>query len=678
MPSPNRRNHFLRLLLGGALVLTVGLLLLLLQSDRAGYAAPLPAPDAKHRTPTVTPTATPTGQSGGVGTQSVEDDFGIDPFIGYESSPTFALAVPNLCGDTVVAPGGEAWVLSDSFFFIGDADRLSGITLYVQRCVGDFQPWSGIGSLVAPSVFHLLPPAALFQPTATPSAPIARALLLPLEAFRVLPTPVPIDRAPVLAPIFSTPLVPVLPTIEAPERFELMPTTSVTLRTPAGQEIALPNAGFNRPDLWSYSFPINSPSGVYELVLSSGGNSQIRQITVAGAARIYATDRRGNLQSKFVTPSDALMTFADFWSGRKVAVVLYRVVETLAADIFSSDALAEVGRWTFTPGDQPSRERLSQRLSPSVGPAYGTFVLLACYVDECNKLPRISVSSRRVIWPQMVLGSVYIEPDASVLILPASFQTIHFAPGAIDALVELTLSDRNPAGYLLSANAGQRLRVQLDTPNVQVYALDPVGELLLPTGQGVAVWEFNLQQSGQHRLIVYGVEDGHMTVTIPPGGAPPAPPTPTSTSTPPLSTSLHDELLEKMAGASTPNDFPNLANALVEHLLAHLPDFDQTGVGAGTVEDALGRADAGERINGIVHGVWRDWSRVSGEPLNDNPAGLSPFRQLVVRMIQGSIGTLSAQEQRAILSWLTRSENPSVWRDNPNGVIGAINREIFP
>ena len=676
MPLPNRRNHFLRLLLGGLFALGIGFLLFLLPAQGPGYAAPLPAPDAIHRTPTVTPTP---GDSTQTTTGSEET---LDPFIGFESSPAFLLTAPNLCGDTVVAPGGEAWVLSDSFFSVGNPNSLSGSTLYIQRCVGDFQPWNGIGSLTAPSLLHLLPSAALFLPTATPEIPIARALIHP-DVFRgILLTPAPVDRAPVLAPIFSTPLVPILPTIEAPERFEQMPTTSVTLRTPNGQEIALPNAGFNRPDLWSYSFPIDSPSGTYDLILASGGNSQTRQITVVGAARIYATDENGRLQSKFVTPRDALINFADFWSEREVSVSLYRVVETLKPDLFTSNALAEVGHWRFTPSEQPTREHLSQRLDTGVGPAYGTFVMLACYVDECNQMPRIEVSSRRVIWPQMVLGSVYIEPDASVLTLPNSFQTIRFAPGAIDTLVGLTLSDSSPAGYQISASAGQRMTIQLDTPNVQVYVLDPAGEILFPTGQGAALWEFALAQGGQYRLVVYGVEDGHMTVTIPPVGAPPPAQTPTATPTPPpappSTDSLHDALREKMAGASTRNDFPNLANALVEHLLAHLGDFDATGIGSGTLIDALSRADVGDRLNGIVHKVWDDWSQASGEPLNDNPARLSPFRQLVVRMIQGSVGTLSAQEQRAILSWLTRRESSSVWQENPNGVIGAINREIFP
>lgn len=674
MPSPNSRNQLLRLLIGGALVLFAGLLPFFLQSDRTGYAAPLSvpdaapdaAPDAKHRTPTATPTP------GTAGPLTAEEET-VDPFVGYESVPAFSTFWVDLCNDTVVASGGEAWVLNASFFAIGEPGFSNSVTLYVQRCVGSLQPWDGIGSLTAPGVFRVIPPVAAFLPTATPEVPIARALLLPPSAFRVLPTPLPLDRAPVLAPIFSTPFVPILPTIAAPERFEQMATTSVTLRTPAGQEIPLSIARSDRPDIWSYNFPITSPSGSYELILASGGNTQTRQISVQGAARIFATDRNGNLLDKFLSPSDAVLTFADFRSGEKVSVVLYRLVGTPDFNSFSSDPLAEVGRWSFTPGDQPSRERLSQRLNPSVGPAYGTFILLACYVDECNQLPRIAVNTRRVIWPEMVLGSVYIEPDASVLVLPGTFESIRFATGAIDALVELTLSDSNPAGYLLRASAGQQMRIQLDTPNVQVYVLDPSGELLLPTGQGIALWEFSLPQNGQYRLVVYGVEDGHMTVTIPPGGTSGVPP-----AGPPSTDSLHDTLLEEMAGAGTPNDFPNLGNALVEHLLGHLSDFDQTGIGSAAVIEALGRADVGDRLNGIVHKVWSDWSRESSNPLNDNPAGLSPFRQLVVRMIQGNIDTLSSQEQRAILSWLTRSENPRVWRENPNGVIGAINREIFP
>lgn len=674
-PSSDRLKEHLGWLAGTVFVLAMGLLLLL-QSGGPGYAAPPGAPDASHRTATPTPTG-----NASVATQS--RDTSVNPFIGFESSSNYSLGIPDLCADTVVAPGGEAWVLSNSSFSIGEPDKLEGVVLYIQRCVGDFQPWDRVGSDSDAGVFQLLPPVIAFLPTPTPVAPVAQGLMLPIEAFRVLPTPVPLDRAPVLAPIFSEPLVPVVPTIEAPERFELMPVTSVMLRRSDNREIVLETVGPMRPDLWRYYFPIDSPSGIYELTLSSGGNIQTREVSVQGAPRIYSTDRSGSVTERFVTPGDVVLTFADFQSGREVAVILYRLVQTPNVGEYTENPMAEIGNWQFIPGNRPLRERLSQRLSPSIGPAYGTFVLLACYTDTCNQMPRIDIGSRRVIWPEMVLGTVYIEPDASVLTLPDTLTPIRFASGAIDALVELTLSDGSPAGYTLSANAGQRLRVELDTPNVQVYVLDPSGELLLPTGQGVGVWEFTLQQSGRHRLILYGAEDGHMTITIPPGSGPsngPPTATPTPTTPTPLSDSgnLRDTLLERMAAADTPNDHPNRANALVENLLGHLGDFDNTGIGSATLIDALERADVGDRLNGIVHRVWNDWSRGSSDPLNDNPAGLSPFRRLVVRLVQGNIDTLSAQEQRAILSWLTRSENIRVWRENPNGVIGAINREIFP
>ncbi|MGB5047771.1 MAG: hypothetical protein WBO46_02450, partial [Caldilineaceae bacterium] len=102
MPSLNKHKRYLRLTAGGAVVLLIGLLLLLVQSAGPGYAAPPAAPVAKHRTPTVTPTPTPTGRSNDVRTQSLEDELGIDPFIGYESVPAFLVGVPDLCGDTVV------------------------------------------------------------------------------------------------------------------------------------------------------------------------------------------------------------------------------------------------------------------------------------------------------------------------------------------------------------------------------------------------------------------------------------------------------------------------------------------------------------------------------------------------------------------------------------------------
>jgi hypothetical protein len=199
MPSPNPNTHYRTPAAWGR----AGAGRWFCAASAATGRARLPAPDAKHRTPTVTPT--PTDQSSGVGTQNEEDTVEFDPFIGYESSPAFSTSIPNLCGDAVVSPGGEAWVLSDSSFYIGDPNRFRSATLYVQRCVGDFQPWNPTGSTGDTGVFHLLPPVVAFLPTATPVAPIARALILPQSAFRVFPTPVPIDRAPVLAPhLFNT------------------------------------------------------------------------------------------------------------------------------------------------------------------------------------------------------------------------------------------------------------------------------------------------------------------------------------------------------------------------------------------------------------------------------------------------------------------------------------------
>jgi hypothetical protein len=70
-------------------------------------------------------------------------------------------------------------------------------------------------------------------------------------------------------------------------------------------------------------------------------------------------------------------------------------------------------------------------------------------------------------------------------------------------------------------------------------------------------------------------------------------------------------------------------------------------------------------------------SRLDPYRADPQQRGMSPFRQLVIRMIQGRQGSLSAAQQRALYSYFTRPEDPSVWHSNVNGVIGAINREYF-
>jgi len=84
-----------------------------------------------------------------------------------------------------------------------------------------------------------------------------------------------------------------------------------------------------------------------------------------------------------------------------------------------------------------------------------------------------------------------------------------------------------------------------------------------------------------------------------------------------------------------------------------------------------------------VQEVWADWqSNARSRTFDASTAdpgrqGFSPFRQLIIRLIQGRQGQLSDSQQHALHNYFTRSEDASVWRRDPDAVIGAINRESF-
>lgn len=509
-------------------VLFVGFLLLMagaLQPIFFGYAAPAEEPAPAHRTPTRTPTPTDSA----VGAQQAEDEeVGIDPFLGIGSGVAFSRQIPNFCDNSVVTENGEAWVIPKTKITVGGTNAFDpdAQVLFVQRCVGDFQGWtSGPTLLLLPTLVPVATPAPKFS-IAQPAQPFAIARAeSPLLERRLDPsalnlaTPAPYVP-PVLQPVFPTqPPIRVLPTIEAPERFEQLPSTTVTLRTPSGQAIPLDNSASFRPDLWSYAFSTTSETGDYTLMIESRGERQVRTIEVEGVARIFATSRAtGAVESSFASAADAVVHYADFQPGREVSVSLYRVVDVPEFGLFSSGALALVDRWRFVPGDQRAQERLALRLRPELGPPFGSFVFVACYVDECNQLPRIDIDINQVVWPQVVLGNLRVEADASALRYPDAYDTIRFAPGAIETTVDLTVSDTDVAGYLLGIRKGQQMLVSVDSENLQVYLLDPDGEILLPTEQTVGLWQFDIAQNGQHALLIYGEEDAHMRIVIPPEG----------------------------------------------------------------------------------------------------------------------------------------------------------------
>ena len=121
-------------------------------------------------------------------------------------------------------------------------------------------------------------------------------------------------------------------------------------------------------------------------------------------------------------------------------------------------------------------------------------------------------------------------------------------------------------------------------------------------------------------------------------------------------------------------------------LASKLGEFQLAGEGItpATMQQALAGGEASMRINALVQTVWSDWQNVAYQngidPASTDPGsygGLTPFRQLVIRMVQGRQGGFSYQQQRALYSLLTRSEEIIVWENDVNGVIGAINREFL-
>lgn len=125
-------------------------------------------------------------------------------------------------------------------------------------------------------------------------------------------------------------------------------------------------------------------------------------------------------------------------------------------------------------------------------------------------------------------------------------------------------------------------------------------------------------------------------------------------------------LLDELSRSSVSLSYYGEAENFVINLAGYMGDFN-----AGS--------EAGNRTKALVQNVWSDWlTRSEGKPYGRLPGNeLTPFRQLVVRIIQGSQGSLTSSQQVAIINFYTRYEDPNIWFSNINGVIGAINRENF-
>lgn len=128
-------------------------------------------------------------------------------------------------------------------------------------------------------------------------------------------------------------------------------------------------------------------------------------------------------------------------------------------------------------------------------------------------------------------------------------------------------------------------------------------------------------------------------------------------------------------------EYYSQTDAFVETLLLLLSQFQlpDLGITSATMTDALLRPDAALRINATVNRVWADWLPYGPKTVQTDPKeqGLTPFRVLVIRMIQGRQLQLTAAEQHALYNLLTRPDPIENWRNDMNGIIGAINSESF-
>jgi hypothetical protein len=133
------------------------------------------------------------------------------------------------------------------------------------------------------------------------------------------------------------------------------------------------------------------------------------------------------------------------------------------------------------------------------------------------------------------------------------------------------------------------------------------------------------------------------------------------------------------------NRYPAEAERLVNQLVNRLNQFNLPtyGISAGNMRSVFQRGDFGHRLNGLVDEIWGSWLQdVKANNFNaysDDPGldTISPFRKLVIRLIQGRAGSLIDNQQHGLWNYFTREEENSVWTSNMDGVIGAVNRSSF-
>lgn len=264
--------------------------------------------------------------------------------------------------------------------------------------------------------------------------------------------------------------------------------------------------------------------------------------------------------------------------------------------------------------------------------------------------------------------------------------------GSAQTGVAASSTANNPATQFAYVNT-DRLNVR-NGPGTNYAAITTVqeGTRLMVTGQqsGWSAVQLNNGQQGWVASRFLTMDQSPSVPTATPTATRQQPmPTPTPTPTPlvavkPTPTDgtqqLRDQLLSTIQASAVPNQYTSEARSFAVNLVTHLNEFQlpQEGITASTMQSVLMNSNSGDRVNAIVYRIWDDWRQYGLNHMAANPGqhGQSPFRQLVIRLVQGQQGTLSPQDQRALYSLFTRGDN--TWSDQTaRGVIGAINRDIY-
>lgn len=119
-----------------------------------------------------------------------------------------------------------------------------------------------------------------------------------------------------------------------------------------------------------------------------------------------------------------------------------------------------------------------------------------------------------------------LAPTAIAKSIPYQTQRIEFAPGATSAEV-YNLNDATPTHYVLRANAGQEMKVELNSPSPLPYLVitGADGTPLLSANQDLSIWQGRLPSSQDYYVQVVrpqraGGADYNLKVTIEPEGSP--------------------------------------------------------------------------------------------------------------------------------------------------------------